>query len=73
MRKAWQSGGGAAAGEPSAPEHRLRLALPTQRWNLDFVHDQMALGRRSHVLNVVDDVPLECFLKLRMGPRWFVR
>jgi putative transposase len=36
------------------------LALPNQRWSLDFVHDQMATGRRFRVLNVVDDVTREC-------------
>jgi len=34
--------------------------LPNQRWSLDFVHDQMASGRRFRVLNVVDDVTREC-------------
>ena len=36
------------------------LALPNQRWSIDFVHDQMASGRRFRVLNVVDDVTREC-------------
>ena len=36
------------------------LALPNQRWSLDFVHDQMASGRRFRVLNVVDNVTREC-------------
>jgi putative transposase len=36
------------------------LALPTQRWSLDFVHDQLATGRRFRVLNIVDDVTREC-------------
>lgn len=27
------------------------LALPSQRWSLDFAHDQMASGRRFRVLN----------------------
>ncbi len=36
------------------------LALPNQRWSLQFVHDQMASGRRFRVLNVVDDVTREC-------------
>jgi transposase InsO family protein len=36
------------------------LALPNQRWSLDFVHDQMASGRRFRVLNIVDDVTREC-------------
>ena len=36
------------------------LALPNQRWSLDFVHDQMVAGRRFRVLNVVDDVTREC-------------
>ena len=35
-------------------------ALPNQRWSLDFVHDQIATGRRFRVLNVVDDVTREC-------------
>jgi putative transposase len=36
------------------------LALPNQRWSLDFVHDQMASGSRLRVLNVVDDVTCKC-------------
>ena len=36
------------------------LALPNQRWSLDFVHDQLVTGRRFRVLNVVDDVTCEC-------------
>jgi putative transposase len=30
------------------------------RWSLDFVHDQLAQGRRFRILNVVDDVTREC-------------
>jgi transposase InsO family protein len=30
------------------------------RWSLDFVHDQLAQGRRFRVLNIVDDVTREC-------------
>lgn len=30
-------------------------ARPNARWSLDFVHDQMANGRRFRVLNVIDD------------------
>ena len=33
---------------------------PNARWSLDFVHDQMANGRRFRILNVVDDVTHEC-------------
>ena len=36
------------------------LALPNQRWSLDFVHDQMASGRRFRVLNIVHNVTREC-------------
>ena len=36
------------------------VALPNQRWSLDFVHDQLASGRRFRVLNIVDDVTREC-------------
>ena len=34
------------------------LALPNQRWSLDFVHDQLVTGRRFRVLNIVDNVTL---------------
>jgi putative transposase len=30
------------------------------RWSLDFVHDQLAGGRRFRILNIVDDVTREC-------------
>ncbi len=36
------------------------LALPNQRWSLDFVHDQMVTGRRFRILNIVADVTREC-------------
>ena len=35
-------------------------AKPNARWSIDFVHDQLASGRRLRVLNVVDDVTKEC-------------
>jgi putative transposase len=35
-------------------------ALPNTRWSLDFVHDQLASGRRFRILNIVDDVTKEC-------------
>ena len=38
------------------------VAMPNQRWSLDFVHDQLASGRRFRVLNIVDDVTRECLL-----------
>ena len=37
------------------------LAVPNQRWSLDFVHDQLVTGRRFRVLNIVDDVMRECW------------
>jgi putative transposase len=38
----------------------LVVARANARWSLDFVHDQMATGRRFRVLNIVDDVTREC-------------
>ena len=38
----------------------LLPALPNARWSIDFVHDQLACGRRFRVLNVIDDVTKEC-------------
>jgi putative transposase len=35
-------------------------AMPNARWSLDFVHDQMANGRRFRILNITDDVTHEC-------------
>lgn len=35
-------------------------ARPDARWSLDFVHDQLACGRRIRILNVIDDVTREC-------------
>ena len=35
------------------------LALPNQRWSLDFVHEQMAAQRRFQVLDIVDGVTRE--------------
>jgi putative transposase len=38
----------------------LTMAAPNARWSVDFVHDQLACGRRLRILNVVDDVTKEC-------------
>lgn len=35
-------------------------ARPNERWSMDFVHDQLACGRRFRVLNIVDDCSREC-------------
>ena len=35
-------------------------AKPNARWSLDFVHDQLACGRRFRIFNIVDDVTREC-------------
>jgi transposase InsO family protein len=35
-------------------------AKANARWSLDFVHDQLAQGRRFRILNIVDDVTREC-------------
>jgi transposase InsO family protein len=38
----------------------LLPTLPNTRWSIDFVHDQLACGRRFRILNVIDDVTKEC-------------
>lgn len=40
---------------PIAPPSR-----PNERWSMDFVHDQVADGRRFRTLNIVDDFTREC-------------
>ena len=42
---------------------RVPLALPSrpsERWSIDFVHDQLADGRRFRILNIVDDYSRRC-------------
>ena len=39
-------------------------ARPNARWSLDFVHDQLACGRRFRMPHVVDDVTRECLLAM---------
>ena len=43
-----------------APTPILVGALANARWSFDFVHDQLACGRRFRILNIVDDVTREC-------------
>jgi putative transposase len=48
---------------------RQRMTLPervNQRWSMDFVSDQLALGRRFRTLNIVDDKSREC-LSIEVG------
>ena len=39
-------------------------AKANTRWSLDFIHDQLACGRRFRILNVVDDVTRECLMAM---------
>ena len=59
-----------------APAPAPVIALPNQRWSLDFVHDQPATGRRFRVLNIVDDVTREglaAVVDTSISGRWVVR
>jgi transposase InsO family protein len=47
----------------------LLLADPNTRWSIDFVHDQLACGRRFRILNVIDDVTKECLAAVASGKR----
>jgi putative transposase len=42
----------------------LVVARANARWSLDFVHDQLANGRRFRILNIVDDVTRECLASI---------
>ena len=42
---------------------RVPLEMPkvaNERWSMDFVHDQLADGRRIRILNIVDDYSRVC-------------
>ncbi len=52
-----------------AAHMRCPITLPAganERWSMDFVHDQVADGRRFRTLNVVDDFTREC-LAIEVG------
>ena len=59
-------GGADGAQAPRSPPRRRNAGADpgrgeaNARWSLDFVHDQLAGGRRFRILNVVDDVTREC-------------
>ena len=39
-------------------------AGPNERWSMDFVHDQLAGGRRFRIFNLVDDYSRECIAQI---------
>jgi len=42
---------------------RIPMSVPecaNERWSMDFIHDQLATGRRFRVLNVMDEYTREC-------------
>ena len=46
---------------------RIPLSAPSrvnERWSIDFIHDQLADGRRIRVLNIVDDYSRVCIGQL---------
>lgn len=46
---------------------RVPIQVPTapnERWSADFVHDQLANGRRIRILNIVDDFSRVCVAQL---------
>ena len=48
-----------------AVQRRTPPTLPSkanERWSMDFVSDQLAIGQRFRVLNVVDDFARECIV-----------
>jgi putative transposase len=47
------------------PQRTLPIAAAVNaRWSMDFVHDQLACGRRFRVLNIVDDCSREAIAQL---------
>src|ERR1700722_9890775 len=55
--------GAQATGSEARPGSRAPIVVeskPNARWSVDFVHDQLACGRRLRILNIVDDVTREC-------------
>src|SRR3984885_4688050 len=54
------AGGGAGGAAVGSRAPILVGSKPNARWSVDFVHDQLACGRRLRILNIVDDVTREC-------------
>lgn len=55
---------------------RVPMAVPTQvneRCSLDFVHDQLADGRRIRIRNIVDDFSRKCVRQLVDTSNWWIR
>jgi hypothetical protein len=57
-------------------EDRCPAARPNETWAMDFVHDQLATGRKLRVLTIVDTFSrfspaLEPRFSFRDGPRQF--
>jgi putative transposase len=47
------------------PQRMLPIAAAINaRWSMDFIHDQLACGRRFRVLSIVDDCSRECVAQL---------
>ena len=60
-----RGGAGGAPAPVAAPDRGGAHADPEaggaeRRWSTDFVHDQLANGRRFRVLTIIDDVTKEC-------------
>ena len=36
------------------------VTRPNERWSMDFVHDAFANGRKTRLLNIIDDFTCEC-------------
>lgn len=48
----------------------LLEAKPNASWSLDFIHDQLACGRRFRILNVVYDVTRKCLAATLAAYLW---
>jgi putative transposase len=60
-RRAWRYANAEAVGKrtPILVEAKVNAC-----WSLDFIHDQLACGRRFRIFNVVDDVTRECLMAM---------
>jgi putative transposase len=63
-RGSWCGVGGVANGPPARERRFVVAASPNARWSIDFIHDQIACGRRFRILNILHEFTKVCLVAI---------